>query len=139
MTRDKFFSNLKNKAKFISYLEGELRSNSVNTRLAKDDADVLIVRTAIEVNENFPSSQVVVIGQDADLLTLLVALTPRNYNITMKKEAQGSVSERLYSSRDIQISQILKEPKNYILLAHAFSGCDTTSCFYGMGKSKILK
>ncbi|GBM29914.1 hypothetical protein AVEN_111223-1 [Araneus ventricosus] len=53
---------------------------------ATDDADVHIVKTAIE-NEKI-KKQVVVIGQDVDLLVLPTALTPDYMDILMLKEGK---------------------------------------------------
>ncbi|GBN08252.1 hypothetical protein AVEN_73975-1 [Araneus ventricosus] len=55
------------------------------TAFATDDADVHIVKTAIEIYEKI-KKQVVVIGQDVDLLLSLNALTPDYMDILMLKE-----------------------------------------------------
>ncbi|GBM92515.1 hypothetical protein AVEN_123173-1 [Araneus ventricosus] len=69
-----FLSNLANKERFIS-----------QHFVATDDADVHIVKTAIETYEKI-RKQVVVIGQDVDLLVLPTALTPDYMDILMLKE-----------------------------------------------------
>ncbi|GBN66894.1 hypothetical protein AVEN_29470-1, partial [Araneus ventricosus] len=55
-----------------------------------DDADVHIVKTAIETYEKI-KKQVVVIDQDVDLLVLLAALTPDYMDILMLKEGKACV------------------------------------------------
>ncbi|GBN11599.1 hypothetical protein AVEN_23578-1 [Araneus ventricosus] len=55
---------------------------------ATDDADVHIEKTAIETYEK-TKKQVVVIGQDVDLLVLPTALTPDYMDILMLKEGKG--------------------------------------------------
>ncbi|GBN00070.1 hypothetical protein AVEN_69846-1 [Araneus ventricosus] len=57
-----------------------------------DDADVHIVKTAIETYETI-KNQVVVIGQDVDLLVLPTALTDY-MDILMLKEGKGKVNDR---------------------------------------------
>ncbi|GBL82619.1 hypothetical protein AVEN_263697-1 [Araneus ventricosus] len=67
---------------------------------ATDDADVHIVKTTIETYEKI-KKQVVVIGQDVDVLVLLNALTPDYMDILMLKEGKGKVKDRFYSSKDL--------------------------------------
>ncbi|GBN92228.1 hypothetical protein AVEN_251500-1 [Araneus ventricosus] len=60
----------------------------------------------------------------------------------MLKEGKGKVKDRLYSSKDLQNSNLVIEcthKKKSILFVHAISGCDTTSGFYGMGKLQAVQ
>ncbi|KAK3885207.1 hypothetical protein Pcinc_010551 [Petrolisthes cinctipes] len=108
----------------------------IETHTAVDDADVLIVQTAIlEANQH---ASVVVVGQDVDLLTLITALTPKEKNVLMLKEAQGNIPRKVYNSQEIRQSNILHNIKESVMFAHSFSGCDTSSSFYGLGKIKIV-
>lgn len=45
---------------------------------------------------------------------------------------------RIYSSKDLQLSNVLKNSKETVLFAHAFSGSDTTSAFFGKGKLQTI-
>ncbi|GBN85092.1 hypothetical protein AVEN_149209-1, partial [Araneus ventricosus] len=101
-----------------------------------DDADVHIVKTAIETYEKI-KKQVVVIGQDVDLV-LPTALTPDYMDILMSKEGKGKVKDRFYSSKDMQDSNLVIECQKSILFFHAISGCDTTSGFYGKRKLQAV-
>ncbi|GBM29368.1 hypothetical protein AVEN_176001-1 [Araneus ventricosus] len=105
---------------------------------ATDDADVHIVKTAIETYEKI-KKQVVAIGQDVDLLVLPTALTPDYMDILLLKEGKGKVKDRFYSSKDLQNSNLVIECKKSILFLHAISGCDTTSGFYGKGKLQAVQ
>ncbi|GBL76209.1 hypothetical protein AVEN_234481-1 [Araneus ventricosus] len=58
---------------------------------ATDDADVHIVKTAIETYGEI-KKQIVVIGQDVDLLVLPAALTPDYMDILMLKEGKAGSS-----------------------------------------------
>ncbi|GBO24157.1 hypothetical protein AVEN_133959-1 [Araneus ventricosus] len=102
-------------------------------QLAKDNADVHIVKTAIQTYEKI-KKQAVVIGQNVDVLALLNALTPDYMDILMLKEGKGKIKDRFYSSKDLRNSNLVIECKKSILFLHAISGCDTTSVFYGKGK-----
>ncbi|GBN02734.1 hypothetical protein AVEN_50969-1 [Araneus ventricosus] len=71
-------------------------------QLATDDADIHIVKTAIETYEKM-KKQVVVI----DLLVLPTALTPDYMDILMLKEGKGEVKDRFYCSKDLQNSNLV--------------------------------
>ncbi|GBN59446.1 hypothetical protein AVEN_171835-1 [Araneus ventricosus] len=111
---------------------------SICTFVATDDADVHIVKTGIETNEKI-KKQVVVIGQDVDILVLLTALTPTYTDILMLKEGKGKVKDRFSSSKEMQNSNLEIECKKSILFVHAISGCDTTSRFYRKGKLQAVQ
>ncbi|GBM72454.1 hypothetical protein AVEN_192790-1, partial [Araneus ventricosus] len=100
--------------------------------------DVHIVKTAIETYEKI-KKQVVVIGQDVDLLVLSADLTPDYMDILMLKEGKGKIKDRFYSSKDIRNSNLVIECKKSILFLHAISGCDKTSGFYGKGKLQAVQ
>ncbi|GBO11747.1 hypothetical protein AVEN_218881-1 [Araneus ventricosus] len=106
--------------------------------VATDDADIHIVKTAIETYEKI-KIQVVVISQDVDLLVLLNALTPNYMDILMLKEGKCKIKDRFYSSKDLRNCNLVIEYKKSILFLHAISGCDTTSRFYGKGKLQAVQ
>ncbi|GBM70398.1 hypothetical protein AVEN_12223-1 [Araneus ventricosus] len=76
--------------------------------VATDDADVHIVKTAIETYGKI-KIQVVAIAQDADLLVLPTALTSDHMDILMSKEGKGKVKDRFYSSKDLRNSNLVIE------------------------------
>ncbi|CAH2009827.1 unnamed protein product [Acanthoscelides obtectus] len=134
-----FLSNVKNKAQFVYHLGQTLATYegfSFTVIHAKEDADVEIVRTALKThNELFRhgKSQVIVVGSDVDLLILLIGLTPTSESMYYYKMGQGGKANQLYDTRDH------KHLQPFLLFAHAFAGCDTTSCFFGKGKMKLVK
>lgn len=97
---------------------------------------MLIVHTAIEEVER--NENVVVVGQDIDLLVLLLGLTLLHKDIFLLKEGQGSVKKRLYSTRSLTEGDVVENCRESILFLHAISGCDTTSAFYGKGKVQSI-
>lgn len=121
VTQEKFWSNDKNKTRLIAMLTERFQNQGVEVKQAQDDADTLIVTTAIELSL---TAQVVIVGEDIDLLVLLTALAPQERNIYFMKSGTGKIERKIYSSHLLQ-SQ--KGFQNMILFAHAFSGCDTTS------------
>lgn len=97
---------------------------------------MLIVQTAIEKCNQHET--VIIVGQDIDLLVLCIALAPQNKDIRFLRDAQGNIKERIYSSSDLQSSNVLQNCKETALFAHAFSGCDTTSALFGKGKAQTI-
>ncbi|GBO20645.1 hypothetical protein AVEN_152499-1 [Araneus ventricosus] len=116
---------------------GSLIHRTKQETFATDDADVHIVKTAIETYEKIKKQ--VVIGQDVDLLVLLNALTPAYMDILMLKEGNGKIKDRFYCSKDLRNSDLVIECKKSILFLHAISGCDTTSGFYGRRKLQAVQ
>jgi hypothetical protein len=98
---------------------------------ATEDADALIINTAISVSSAFDF--VIVVGEDVDLLILLTALSTRS-NIYILKPEKGKNSQQIYSTKCI----IDKTATDHILFLHAFSGCDTTSALFNQGKMKFI-
>lgn len=73
ISQDKVLSNQYNKKKLIDMLIEKLKSINITTEQARDDADVLIIETAIEVSKH--ERTVVIIGEDIDLLVILIGRT----------------------------------------------------------------
>lgn len=96
---------------------------------ANDDADTAIVNEAVKRIQN---QSIVVVGQDIDLLVLLIA--PIANQIFFFKPGNGGNEKKIFSIHDIQKVNGLK-----ILFLHAISGCDNVSCFYNTGKLKHFK
>lgn len=92
------------------------------------------MQTAIQKSQNL---QVTIVGQDIDLLVLVIALSPADKDIFFLKPNIGKIKAKLFSSQNLQMQ--FTNVKSFILLAHAFSGCDTTSSVHGKGKKQLLK
>jgi len=105
----------------------------VEVVLSQNDADTNIVQAAIQkrVSQQL-EKEVIIVGEDVDLMVLMVALTPPQQNIYLFKPStttrNGIVPSRLHCSSDQQ------QWRDTILFVHAFCGCDTTSAFYRKGK-----
>ena len=132
--QSKFLRNLKIKQRLIMQLCEAFLKVGIEAHTAVDDADALIVQTAIDEADRY--ELVVVVGQDVNLLILITALTPEDKNVLMLKEAQGNIARKVYNSQEIQKSNISRNIKESIMFAHSFIGCDTASSFYGYGKDE---
>ncbi|GBN34350.1 Cyclic nucleotide-gated channel rod photoreceptor subunit alpha [Araneus ventricosus] len=102
--------------------------------------DKLKTELALHVNlKTLKKRQVVVIGQDVDLLILPTAFTPDYMDIHVLKEGKGKIKDWFYSSKDLRNSNLVIECKKSIFLLHAISGCDTTSGLYGKVKLQAVQ
>lgn len=102
------------KAKFITMLVQALAARGIECTKVKEDADSSIIRGMLQ---NRSHSNVAIVGEDIDLLVLLVALTPRGTNVFYMKARWGSTEDRLYSSQDLQALSF----NQYLLFVHSFS------------------
>lgn len=134
VNQNKFLSNDKNKIRLISLLTKVLQNKKFMVKQAIDDADTLIVKTAIEMSNN---GRTFVVGEDVDLLVLLTALTSEDKDTFLMKPGTGKINRKIFSPSEIKKSY--QHIRDKILLAHAFSGCDTTSSIFQKGKLQIFK
>ncbi|CAG9815364.1 unnamed protein product [Phaedon cochleariae] len=75
-------------------------------------------------------TEVVVVGEDIDLLVILTGLCLRD-NVFFLKPGKGNVPPTTYSPMHALTNKTIRE---YIMFLHAMSGCDTTSAPYNQGK-----
>ena len=108
---------------------------------AHADADLLIVRTALECAQ---SRRTVVIGDDTDLLILLCyhndLQSPfSSFNVYLKPQPQKDSNKlRIWNIKHTQEKSGIDICRN-IPVPHAILGCDTTSRIWGLGKGMALK
>lgn len=128
-------SNRTNKEKLIALLIEKLKTVNITTKQARDDADVLIIETAIEESKHQRTA--VIVGEDIDLLVILIGRT-QSYDreIFFKKIGKGNVKTQIYSCKSFDK---YPQTKKHILFLHAFSGCDTTSALFKKGKKTFIK
>ena len=135
--KEKFLANSKNKQKFIDLLSSKLKATGVRTEHAKADADLLIVKTAIDAAAN---EDTILVGEDTDLLVLLCYYAkdlPSKLYLRPEPKAQTKRAK----TWDICATRkgLGDAVCNNILFLHATLGCDTTSKLYGIGKGASLK
>ncbi|KYN28694.1 hypothetical protein ALC57_01884 [Trachymyrmex cornetzi] len=132
VTQDKFLSNQNNKMSFIILLTNTLKDN-ISVTQAPDDADTLIVQTALSLTNSKP----VIVSEDIDVLVILSALCPHNREVYFLKPGRGKIERSIYLSTVALKSY--PHSKNFILFLHAFSGCNTSSAFYNHGKNTFIQ
>jgi hypothetical protein len=134
-TQSQFLGNNHNKSQLIDLLELHLREGGVNVQKAAADADTLIVTTGITAGTG-RNGNVVIVGDDTDLVVLLIALASPKREILLLKPGTSKVETKVYSSACLQ--RALPNVYRHMLFVHAMSGCDTTSAPYKKGKKKVL-
>ena len=114
----------------ISLLTEILSSRGVCVVTAADDADTLVVREALKLASSKPVN---FYAEDTDVLCMLIYhISKVPYDITFITKSGSYSMKAIYGSLPEGEGKVL-------LLAHAFSGCDTTSSICGFGKVRIMK
>lgn len=132
--KEEFLSSGSNKQGLINMISDKLRENGCKVINSEGDADYDIVQEAIASSE-FKTTTL--IGEDTDLLILLL------YHM-------DPISKALYFRSDKSKDQIHVYNVNtlkcllgdqlcsHLLFIHAFTGCDTTSRIFGVGKKAFF-
>ena len=90
--RDAFLANTEKKKRFIAMLQRHLSESGCRTLQAEGDADVLIVKTAVDSAVTHP---IVLVGDDTDLLVLLCYHTKADGNdLYFRPEPKANSSSR---------------------------------------------
>ena len=135
--KDEFLNNKANKQRFIHYLRDNLERAGCSVDHAKDDADVLIVPTAVASARH---KETVLIGDDTDLLVLLLHHAEMDaHDVYLTSEPKkSSQRNKIWCIR--QSKQLLgPDVCDHILFIHAILGCDVTSHLFGLGKGLAVK
>ena len=137
LKKELFLSNYKNKQQFLKMLGVHLSKAGCTIHHARGDADCLIVQKAIESAQVKPT---VLVADDTDLLCLLLHHAHGSLKQLSFAPAPKSTSKKPARIWDIQHarSRIGADLCKDLLFLHAFSGCDTTSRLYGIGKGKFV-
>lgn len=85
-----FLSNTTNKSQFISLLRTKLDENGIQILQATDAADVLIVKTTVELS----SRSSAIIGEDVDYAVLLRGSTPPTQDILLLKPGRENIKTK---------------------------------------------
>ena len=132
-----FVSKKSNVENFINLLGINLQASGCTVIHAEEDADQLIVETAVESLFNHPT---IVIADDTDVLILLIHYAPTSSQGLFLQNCRRMTSKKHGSVLNIlQVRKDLGEDVcRHILFAHALLGCDTTSGIFGLGKAMTL-
>ena len=134
IAKDKFLilCNLENKERFLYLLQKYLHDRGINVIKASSDADVKMCREAIT---SCFSNNVSLIGDDTDLLEILLHMTQHHY---FEHKLLLTTKYYIYDIEKIR-NRLGNQVVNSVLLIHAFTGCDTASRVHGIGKDKLQR
>ena len=136
--KDEFMSRDANKQSLIQMITAELRRSGCDVIHAHGDADVDIMKAAVEASLVDPTT---VIGEVTDLLVLLLYYAQRDsikdlYFRSDKIKADGSF--KVYDIKHLQ--EILgHDVCLQLMFIHAMTGCDTTSRIFTVGKKTVFQ
>lgn len=118
-------------------LSQALQNAGCVTHQSNGDADLLIVKTAVE---SARTKTTVLVGDDTDLLVLLCYHASEDgcdfyFRPEPKANARGA---RFWHMKKVK-DQLGREVCRNLLFLHAMTSCDTTSRLYQVGKATALK
>ena len=136
--QEEFLKNPSNKERLIALISSELKNEGCYLIICDGDADLVIVKTGISLASK---STVTIIGEDADLLALLLHhAKDSNFKLYFRsdKASKKNIMPRTFDiglCREILGERIC----NIILYLHAYTGCDSTSKISKITKSAVFK
>ncbi|GBL77786.1 hypothetical protein AVEN_234611-1 [Araneus ventricosus] len=129
--KEKLLANECNKKRFIELLKKALQKVNICVQQAVEEAVLMIVNTAISVAPQY--DYVRVVGEDIELLVLLIALASTHSNVFFQKCGRGKTPDSYYSTIPFNHKFSIE-----LLFIYAISGCDITSALFGQGKNKFI-
>ena len=132
--KEDFLANSQNKQKFIELVGEKMKKAKISVVHAEGDADCVIAKEALLSAADHATH---VVGEDTDLLVLLLFHVKPDMKNVYFSSSKASVT-RAWDVKKVQ-ANVGPDVCKHILFAHAFSGCDTTSRPFGIGKPATLK
>ena len=134
--KDDFLSTSSNKQALIDLISKRLRGKGCTVVNCTGDADTEIVSVTIAASEYGSTT---LIGEDTDLLVLLLYhMKPGQKSVFFRSDKKTTSQVRVYNINKLKI---LLGPDlcSHLLFIHAFTGCDTTSRVFGVGKKAFFQ
>lgn len=118
-------------------LSTRFQAEDIQTLHAPGDADLLIVKTAVE---SASKHQTALVGDDTDLLVLLLYYVQMDsFSIYFTPRHKSNTKKAIVWDIQQTKRKLGENICHNILFLHAILGCDTTSKVYGHGKGVALK
>ena len=132
--KEDFLSNETNKQTLIHMIKERMRQRDYDVLQAEGDADVEIAKAAINMSA---SRTTTLIGEDTDLLVLLL------HHVVVSK-CSGLYFRSDKAKLNVYNIKVLKQVLggavcNDLLFVHAFTGCDSVSRIFGIGKQSVFQ
>jgi hypothetical protein len=131
--KDDFLSNENNKKSLIDMITVRLRERDCHVVQAEGDADLDIVKAAIAMST---TKSTTLIGEDTDLLILLLYHGQIDSKELYFRSDKGKPN--VYNIRVLK-KLLGDDVCTDLLFVHAFTGCDTTSRIFGVGKKSVFQ
>lgn len=132
--KEDFLSRDCNKQKMIHLISQTLRDEGCEVINAPGDADVEIVKNAVQ---SAVTRSTTLIGEDTDLLVLLLfyaKATDKDLYFRSDK-AKACAPYHINELKTILGDELCSQ----LLFIHAYTGCDSTSRIYGVGKKTVFQ
>ena len=131
--RDNFLENASNKGQIIKLIMQKLMERGCSVNQPEDDADVSIVLAAVDRSRQCSCT---LIGEDTYLLLLLLYYADRKYE-TLIFRSDNKNCHNVYDIHAMK-TELGPEVCRYLLFIHAFTGSDTTSRIFNVGKQTVF-
>ena len=126
--KDEFLSRSCNKQGLINLITKQMKKKGCTVFNTTGDADVEIVKAAVKASEHHTTT---LVGEDTDLLMLLLYYAGDNRGLYFR-------SDKLRAHKVYNICEMKKtlgsDLCSQLLFIHAFTGCDSTSRIFSVGK-----
>ena len=130
-----FLSRDSNKQGLINLISDGLRKRGCNVINASGDADVDIVKAAVESSHLHSTT---LIGEDTDLFVLILYHAHAEYkNLYFRSDTKAKAT-KVYNINRLKVI-LGNDLCSQLLFIHAITGCDTTSRIFGVGKKATFQ
>ena len=132
--KEDFLSRDCNKQKMIDLISQTLRDEGCEVNNAPGDADVEIVKAAVQ---SAVTRSTTLIGEDTDLLLLLLFYAKATEKDLYFRSDKGNacVPYHINALQAFLGDQLCSQ----LLFIHAYTGCDSTSRIFGVGKKTVFQ
>ncbi|GBN06971.1 hypothetical protein AVEN_96756-1 [Araneus ventricosus] len=111
--QEHFLANGRNRTRLIQLLRQKMNSKGIETRVAKGDADIYIVRCGLEKAISHPT--VAIIGEDVDLIMILISLAPAESDIYFMKPGKGRPKLKYFQQESFKKNFLLPKPSSLFM------------------------
>ena len=133
--KEDFLSRDKNKAAMITLISAALIRKGCHVIQSPGDADVDIVKATVERSRHCTTT---LVGEDTYLLILLLHYSSTDTeNTYFRSDANKQSKERRVYNINLLKEIIGADVCTKLMFVHAYSGCDSTSRIFGIGKRQF--
>jgi hypothetical protein len=135
--KDDFLACNQNKANIIALISTALTKRGCHVIQSPGDADIDIVKTTVQQSHHCTTT---LVGEDTDLLILLLHYSRTDKEIIYFRSDTNKQSKETRVYNINLLKEILgQDVCNELLFVHAYSGCDSTSRIFGIGKKSAFQ